>query len=215
MQYVGRNILSAELNTKHSVIALSSLLEILFYIITCAILCLALGGNKIILLLKEYIDLDKMFLIAITLLVILVSLVLLFFHSRTRNLFSKIKLMHLRKMLNPFVKYFLLYSVYFIFLGLFFFITMRLYNKEITGIFVVISAFIIASFIGTVTPGAPGGIGIREAVLLFLLGPSCGESAVLQGAVIQRFAIVIADLLVFPVFTFVTGRFFRIRETTL
>ena len=84
----------------------------------------------------------------------------------------------------------------------------RSYNSGITDVLLVLYGFVMASLIGTVTPGAPGGLGIREAVLLFVLGSACGESAVLQGALMQRFTIVVSDFIVLPVFKFLTGNIF-------
>jgi uncharacterized membrane protein YbhN (UPF0104 family) len=210
MHYIGRNILGVGLKVKQSSIALSSVMEITFYIISCILLSLMLGGTGTFLLLKKYFFLNKnVLIIAIFLLVILILLFLIIFRLKIVNLFKGLKYIHFKNMINCFAKYFLVHLFVFLISGLLLFIMMGLYSEKITGIFMIISAFTIATLIGTVTPGAPGGIGIREAVLVLLLGPVYGESVVIQGAIMQRFALVIADLLVFPVFKFVTYRICR------
>ena len=54
-----------------------------------------------------------------------------------------------------------------------------------------------AWIIGTVTPGAPGGLGVREAILVLLLAPYCGEGVAVAAALFLRIATTLADLLSF------------------
>jgi len=65
----------------------------------------------------------------------------------------------------------------------------------------IVSAGIVSWFIGFITPGVPGGIGVREAVMLLMLSPIIPEDIVLYIAVIQRLTFVFAD-----VFSWVIGK---------
>ena len=58
-------------------------------------------------------------------------------------------------------------------------------------------AYIVAWLIGFVTPGAPAGMGVREAVLLHLLAGLVPENGLLIIVLLARLASVIGDLLVF------------------
>ena len=58
------------------------------------------------------------------------------------------------------------------------------------------SGYALAWLLGFVTPGAPGGIGIREAVFVALMGPSMGAGLAAAVAVAMRLLNVIADLIV-------------------
>lgn len=58
-------------------------------------------------------------------------------------------------------------------------------------------AYIIAWLVGLVTPGAPAGLGIREAVLIFLLGQNGSDSLVLSAVLMGRLVTVLGDLLFF------------------
>jgi glycosyltransferase 2 family protein len=58
-------------------------------------------------------------------------------------------------------------------------------------------AYTAAWLIGYVTPGAPGGVGVREAALVVLLRPSLGEAAALSVAAGLRFLTMLGDLLLF------------------
>ena len=66
---------------------------------------------------------------------------------------------------------------------------------------VIVSAGIVSWFVGYVTPGVPGGIGVREAVLLLMLSPIMADEVVLFAAVMQRLAFIFSD-----VFSWVVGK---------
>jgi uncharacterized membrane protein YbhN (UPF0104 family) len=57
-------------------------------------------------------------------------------------------------------------------------------------------AFLFAWIIGFVTPGAPGGIGIREGVMLFVCGDQFADRIVLF-VLVMRIASVFADIAAF------------------
>jgi uncharacterized membrane protein YbhN (UPF0104 family) len=61
----------------------------------------------------------------------------------------------------------------------------------------VVGAYVLAWLIGLVTPGAPAGVGVREAVLLFLLGAWVPPGQLVFTIVVGRMATVIGDLLFF------------------
>ena len=59
-------------------------------------------------------------------------------------------------------------------------------------------AFLFAWIIGFVTPGAPGGIGIREGVMLFVCGDSFADRIVLF-VLVMRIGSVFADVAAFVI----------------
>jgi hypothetical protein len=59
------------------------------------------------------------------------------------------------------------------------------------------SAYIIAWLAGLVTPGAPAGVGVRELVLLFLLGGQVAEADLLLAVILGRTVTVVGDLMFF------------------
>jgi glycosyltransferase 2 family protein len=58
-------------------------------------------------------------------------------------------------------------------------------------------AYTAAWFIGYITPGAPGGLGVREAALVVLLGPSLGDATALSVAAGLRCLTILGDLVLF------------------
>lgn len=59
------------------------------------------------------------------------------------------------------------------------------------------AAYLLAWLAGVVVPGAPGGIGIREAVLVLLLSPTDGQAVTLQLALMLRLVTTFGDVVLF------------------
>ncbi|CAN7418723.1 lysylphosphatidylglycerol synthase domain-containing protein [Mesorhizobium sp. LjNodule214] len=82
--------------------------------------------------------------------------------------------------------------------GLALFAATRLLFPETTIEFVACLGVATASFLaGYVTPGAPGGIGVREATTILLLGPSVSTNEAALVALTVRLAATVADLIGF------------------
>lgn len=62
---------------------------------------------------------------------------------------------------------------------------------------IVVSAYALAWLAGTLTPGSPAGIGIREAVLLGVLSNDIAGSSIAMAAIFTRIANVVADVLLY------------------
>jgi glycosyltransferase 2 family protein len=65
---------------------------------------------------------------------------------------------------------------------------------EISGIPPLIGAYVVAWLVGFLTPGAPAGLGMREAVLLLLLSRGEDEPTILLAVVLGRMVTVLGDL---------------------
>lgn len=60
-----------------------------------------------------------------------------------------------------------------------------------------IGVFLIAWLAGFVVPGAPGGLGVREAVIVLFLSPQVGEATALQFALLLRVVSTIGDVVLY------------------
>lgn len=58
-------------------------------------------------------------------------------------------------------------------------------------------AYILSAIIGVVTPGAPGGIGVREAVMIVLTGNMLNRNIIITTLVLLRIAAIVGDVIVF------------------
>jgi glycosyltransferase 2 family protein len=66
-------------------------------------------------------------------------------------------------------------------------------------LFVAPGAWACAWLIGFATPGAPGGVGVRESVLIFLLAPYTGEAPALAVALVSRVLNIAAEVVLWAV----------------
>ena len=62
------------------------------------------------------------------------------------------------------------------------------FSREKTSLFVF--CYICSWTIGFVTPGAPGGLGVREAIMVMILGPQIGADMAIIGAIFFRLSTV-------------------------
>jgi len=98
---------------------------------------------------------------------------------------------------------FLLHLVNFVILGLSLaFAVQAVAPGSGAGLFLPMSVFIAAWTIGFLTPGAPGGIGIREGLIALGLGLAIGNGPALATALVHRALAVLGDLAVFLVGVF-------------
>jgi hypothetical protein len=70
----------------------------------------------------------------------------------------------------------------------------------------VVGAFAVSWLVGLLTPGAPAGIGVREAILLLLLDDLASESAIITSVVTARVVTILGDVLFFGMGLLVGGR---------
>ena len=93
---------------------------------------------------------------------------------------------------------FLLHSIYMVISGVTFLIVMLLVvpNGVVAeNVLVIVGAFVVAWLVGLLTPGAPGGLGVREATLVLLLGELNLGIGVVVAVVISRIVQMLGEVL--------------------
>ena len=181
-QYVGRNQLAADMDISHVDVACATVLDIFFCVMWTAVISAVLLGGRIAELFGRY---GRGLLIAAVVgaAVIAAAAVLcrLKFHERFMNYISRYskafekakRPMLLRGAFYYFLQNAVSAAMYFVCLLL---IIPQAGTKELV---MLTGAFMFAWIIGFVTPGAPGGIGIREGVMIFVCGGSYPDRIVL------------------------------------
>jgi hypothetical protein len=74
---------------------------------------------------------------------------------------------------------------------------------DYSSVVVIVTASAVSWLAGFVTPGAPGGVGVREGVLLLMLSPHFPGEVVLASAALCRISMVLGDVLSFSLGLFV------------
>lgn len=197
-QYVGRNELAVGTELKHSEVAAATVLEILVTVVSSVAVTLLLVWDDAAAWIVLHVDTGLVLKISSVsvLLIILISFLagkkLRGIKNELVSLLTVKNFVRLLEAAGYFSAILLLDGVLF---GYVFIVTGRPLTMD--EMVTVAGLFALSFCVGYVTPGAPGGIGIREAVLLFSMGDILGNSCVVTAAVVFRVISVAGDVLAF------------------
>ena len=200
-QYVGRNQLAADMEISHVDVACATVLDVLFCVFWTAVISVIMLGGRIAELLSKYgRNLLIVGLVGIVLVTVLILAVRMKFRDKFKayiSRYSKAFAKENRPMLLRGVFYYLLQNAVSaaMYMGCLALIVPQADTGELTAL---TGAFLFAWIIGFVTPGAPGGIGIREGVMLFVCGDSFADRIVLF-VLVMRIGSVFADVAAFVI----------------
>lgn len=200
-QYVGRNQLAADMEISHVDVACATVLDVLFCVFWTAVISVIMLGGRIAELLSKY---GRNLLIVGAVGIVFVIALILAVRMKFRDKFkayisrySKAFAKENRPMLLRGAFYYLLQNAVSaaMYMGCLALIVPQADTGELTAL---TGAFLFAWIIGFVTPGAPGGIGIREGVMLFVCGDSFADRIVLF-VLVMRIGSVFADVAAFVI----------------
>jgi hypothetical protein len=201
-QYVQRNVIGGQQGWSQGNLALSSAIEtlcIFLAVLGMLIILVTLGFGGISPGLADMLP-NKLILYGAT----MVALVFLALYFKSKLSGAAYENFSSSRFLRLIVKIVGTYSLLLIMLGaMFAWIYSSLYPLQFTltlqtiGIFQ--SAVITSWVLGFITPGSPAGLGVRESMLLVLLGAKFGQEQVLLSALVLRCVTIIGDLLAFAV----------------
>lgn len=200
-QYVGRNQLAADMEISHVDVACATVLDVLFCVFWTAVISVIMLGGRIAELLSKYgRNLLIVGAVGIVIVIALILAVRIKFRDKFKayiSRYSKAFAKENRPMLLRGVFYYLLQNAVSaaMYMGCLALIVPQADTGELTAL---TGAFLFAWIIGFVTPGAPGGIGIREGVMLFVCGDSFADRIVLF-VLVMRIGSVFADVAAFVI----------------
>ncbi|MCU7904584.1 MAG: hypothetical protein KZQ76_01805 [Candidatus Thiodiazotropha sp. (ex Epidulcina cf. delphinae)] len=182
----GRHAMGKAAGVSHTRLALTSIFEITG-LFSAALIITLVGGNTIT---HQFDQLTWIPIIAPFILIIY-----LFTPSILHRHRPAIPSIPPVSMLLPLSYYLLFFLISGLALALICFVTGRITVSADNTL--LLSAFAISWLIGFITPGAPSGIGIREAILVLLLMPLSGEGPALILALLFRLVTVGGDIVFF------------------
>lgn len=194
-QYIGKNQLAVILNLKHTEVALATFLEILMTVVSSTLVAFLFSGNIVALWIKEN-KRAGIIPIAVGCIIMLAFFIcrkkrrtVLYKFSFFRSIHNVIGLMEvIGWQVCMIVTNAILFVCTFIAMGF------VLELKEIQNI---IGLFALSFCVGFVTPGAPGGMGIREMMFVIFMGQAFSEVQIVAVAVLFRFISVLGDVLAY------------------
>lgn len=199
-QYVGRNKLAFDMQISHVDVACATVFDIFFCVVSTGIISAVLLGNTIAELIQKY---GRNFLVIGISAVILIAVALCVFYTKFKDKFRQYILRYSKafkgsnrfEVLKGVLYYFLQNTVS----AVMYFISMKLIFGSTSDDFSLLinltGAFMFAWIIGFITPGAPGGIGIRESVMIFVFGEAHEE--IMLFVLVMRISSVLADIMAF------------------
>lgn len=199
MQFAGRNVLGSQLGISQFAMLSGTVIEVLSLVMTGFIL-VVIFFNKNFVQVYEYISSNRSYRIVFYIVVVVGVVCVIagcIFLTKSSKYYEIVKRAFSISFLKIMLKLLLAYAYSFIVMSFVFYCSF-IYIMDVNVNFsLVISAAIISWIVGYVVPGAPGGMGIREVVLLFLLGNVYGEGVAMMGAIVFRIVSIIGDIIAF------------------
>lgn len=202
-QYVARNELAIESNVEHLDVAIATVLDTAFsllFALVLSIICLGDVAIDYLLLYKNRIGV--MLLVAFLILIVIVCVIYFFFKARGRAYFQKYKKCLQKKNIKKILQILL----YYLYNNLVNFIIFAVIIVGVLGCSIenenwinLMGAFIFALIAGMITPGASGGIGIRESVMMLITKNRYDIEMIISAMVILRLISIMADVGAFAI----------------
>lgn len=213
-QYVGRNELAVRENLKHSDVGLATFFEILTQLSAAGVLGCLFYFHGFVKIFREFGRLAgaAQFVIYAVLILGMSAALLVLWKKKRELILRYLKILTDRKNGTVFLKGFLFYAAYTLANAGLYTATLILVLGMQPGAFDVygiIGAFILAWIAGFVVLGAPGGIGIREFAMTFLVPQSVDLQMILLGLVVYRLISITGDVLGFGSGCFLRGKKFE------
>jgi len=195
-----RNLLGNRYGWKQSIILMSNVLEIFFLFLTTCLVSLVLTHKDFIdVILLIYKKIKGKFIFSFIIIIFMFILGgVLYLLIKKRDYIRELKKILTWDFLILSIKIFIINSIAFFISGLILFLIYSFVmgiHVENSQIIKIITSYILSWMGGFVNPGAPGGIGIRETILILLLASTCGSSTTLMAVLLHRLVSVTGDLL--------------------
>lgn len=201
-QYVGRNELAVKKKLPHLEVAGATIIDVLMNVVSAFLISIVVLYRFIWTYIQQNIQLLQLFLIVLLIIVGIISILL--FVTRHK----------LKSWLYPYAYIFQWKNIATIAFCLFYYIAVMLISSLMymlcltlildvplsTGLFLqLFSAYTLAWLVGFITPGAPAGIGIKEAVMVAVTGGLVNVQIISLSMVTFRIFSTLSDILAFVV----------------
>lgn len=194
MHFAGRNIMGALIGLKQKDLLTSTILLLIQTLSAAFLISLVLNLQGLI---KTLIFLSVNYRsIIIPFIAIIIILMLTLYICVLKYKKQAISSYLNRHNINIILMNMIIMMVYLLLYSISFFIILipNTTNLDVIMVPTIITSFILAWLVGTIVPGAPGGLGVREAVLLFLLKDYLVSEELMLAVISYRLVTVTADI---------------------
>ncbi len=192
MHYVTRNILGSEYHLSQQHMAISTMLELILKIVVVflLILCFAFSGlQTAIENMQQFMEPAFIIVGAIAVVAVVVGIIL---YMRKKGFLSQVKIKNVLVSCAG-------YAIVFVVNAAAFWIVAYVISPDIatSNPLLICGYYLIAWCVGYIMPGVPGGIGVREYVMLLLMGGMMGSEDISLIMIITRIVTVVGDVLAY------------------
>ncbi len=206
MQYVGRNQIAIDEELSHSEVALATLIEIGIVVSSAVVVAVLFSYSYAVEWIERFVHVNFWIVgVLIVVAVLICVIILIRFRDRIMNylkgILTKANVMKILGLI-------IYHSIILILNGIIYFGVLSVLdiNMDSEYYFVGIGLYALSFVLGYVTPGVPGGIGIREAVLVYFFSAFMLEAQVLTGALVVRIISILGDILCWAIITITTNK---------
>ncbi len=196
-QYIGRNGLAVEKGLKHSDVAMSTLVDVIINLGTVFLLTLFFSFDIIVYWFKEYIK-PIYFIGLVVLGLVCLGVMALYFYKKREKYMDTFKRVFSKDGIKTVITNVFVYVLLSLYTTIIYMIVLYVIADGTFGAesyFVIIGAVLASWILGFITPGAPGGMGVRETILIMLVGGIMTEEIILLGVVVNRVVSILGDVL--------------------
>lgn len=206
-QYVGRNQLAVRNRLPHLPVALATMLDVLITVIAAAIISIFFLYDFI----EKYLRVNSWMqtaLIIVGIIIVLAVFLMFLFRNQIWKKIENYSYLFSTKSIKT-ILVALIYYIIVLMISSLMYLIVVIYITDTplsSQVFLqLFSAYTLAWLVGFITPGAPGGIGIKELVMVAVTGGYIGTDVITLSMVIIRILLVVADCI-----AFVFGKIFEI-----
>lgn len=213
MHYVERNLFATKIGLSQLDLAISSVIEVAGIIIVALLFSVVCAFDELMKAAKEYVK--PQYIIVLGIIAVVAIAVAIFICMKSEKIRTMAKRLMNWRFVLVFIANLVIYAVVLAMLGAIlvlvcgFIFEVELQAGDISA---MITYYMLAWVLGFVVPGAPGGIGVREAILVLLMSPVIGESVTLSAALIHRLISIIGDFIGYVVALLLKNREEEVEE---
>lgn len=209
--FVGRGLLSKEIGIQTNIVLNGIFLETLLLVIATGLIAvpsLIIYGIKKI----SFLSANRLIFIVVVITILLITIVacIKFIPALKkwlikRNLLVDTDKINLKLIVKSSIIVIIIYFFYYSFVSLIlFYLSNYLWSLNSHQFFIFLGAYSLGWLLGFITPGAPGGLGVREAVITAFLTSSLGAPKALVIALVFRLITIFGDFLFFLLAYFIS-----------
>ncbi len=196
-QYAGRQELAVNKQLPQLEVAFATLMDILLNVIGAGLISLVFLHEFVGSIFSKYVNVSEISLI-LAVLLILIGFLIYFFRKKIKRLLQSYQHFFTRTTLFKIAQALVYYLIVLSVSSLMFLLVMQAVlgiHLQMSENIRLFSSYTLSWLVGFVVPGAPAGVGIKEAVMLEIVGRSLSAQTIALGMVVIRILLTIADVL--------------------